>query len=103
MRRRPKTEPRGHGAISAASAYELAKNEMLIEAAGLSLQIQLEADEARRGELEAEYAGVMDELEEFGVGPQDKTLEDPGHYLDKYGDLFLLGLLIQGLGFLTQA
>ena len=136
-------EPRGHGAISAASAYELAKNEMLIEAAGLSLQIQLEADEARRGELEAEYAGVMDELEEFGVGPQDKTVGNPGHYLDEYGEavehfermgypaaadvesagiadrlegalhslqvfstylyLFLLGLLIQGLGFLAQA
>ena len=136
-------EPREHGAISAASAYELARNKLLIEAAGLSLQIQLAADEARRGELEAGYAGVMDELEEFGVGPQDKTVGNPGHYLDEYGEaverfermgypaaadvesagladrlegalhslqvfstslyLFLLGLLIQGLGFLAQA
>ena len=79
-------EPRGHRTISADSAYELARNKLLVKAAGLSLQIQLATDEARRGELEAGYAGVMDELEEFGVGSQDETVGNPGHYLDKYGE-----------------
>ena len=70
--------------ISSGTAYELARNKLLIEAGELTLQIRLATDGEKLKELKTRYDGVLDELEEFGVGPQDETLEDPTRYFDKY-------------------
>lgn len=72
--------------VSSGSAYELARNKLLIKAGELTLQIQLTADEKKLEELMTKYNGVMDELEEFGVGPADKTIENSGYYFDKYDE-----------------
>ena len=65
--------------ISSGSAYELARNKLLIEAGQLALQMRLTADEKRLEELGTEYGGVLEELEELGVGPQDETLENSAY------------------------
>ena len=72
--------------ISSGSAYELARNKLLIKAGELTLQIQLTADEKKLEELMTKYNGVLDELEEFGVGPADKAIENSDYYFDKYDE-----------------
>lgn len=70
--------------ISSGSAYELARNKLLIEAGHLALQMRLTADEKRLEELGTKYGGVLEELEELGVGLQDETLESSAYYFAKY-------------------
>ena len=70
--------------VSSGTAYELARNKLLIEAGELTFQTHLTTDGEKLKELKTRYDGVLDELEEFGVGPQDETLEDPTQYFDKY-------------------
>lgn len=70
--------------ISSGDAYELARNKLLIQASEITVQIHLTNDEQRLDELKIQYDNVLVQLEEFGVGPQDKTVEDPSYYFDKY-------------------
>ncbi len=70
--------------ITAQNAYELARNQLLIEASQLTIQIKLTTDEQQLEELKIQYDEILSQLEEFGVGPQDKTFEDSGYYFNKY-------------------
>ena len=72
--------------ISSGGAYELARNKLLIKLAELVLQIQLTADGKKMEELMTKHDGILDELEEFGVGPADKAIENSGYYFDKYDE-----------------
>ncbi len=70
--------------ITAQSAYELARNELLVEASRISLQIHATNDEQRIEELKIQHDEIFSQLEEFGVGPEDKVHDNPSYYFDKY-------------------
>lgn len=70
--------------ITSEGAYEAARNSLLVELANVTLQAQATDDERRLAELKERYDGLIDELEEYGVGPANETEANPRHYLDKY-------------------
>ena len=70
--------------ITSEGAYEAARNSLLVELSEIVLQIQATDDEERLADLEARYDDVLEELEEYGVGPQNETEANPRYYLDKY-------------------
>lgn len=69
--------------ITSEGEYEAARNRLLVELSEVALQIQATDDEQRLAELRAQHDDLVDELEEYGVGPEDETNADPGRYLDK--------------------
>ena len=73
-----------HDFITSKGAYEAARNSLLAELANVTLQAQATDDEQRLAELKARYDGLIDELEEYGVGPYNETEANPSHYLNKY-------------------
>ena len=73
-----------HDFITSKGAYEAARNSLLAELANVTLQAQATDDEQRLAELKERYDGLIDELEEYGVGPYNETEANPSHYLGKY-------------------
>ena len=70
--------------ITSDGAYEAARNRLLVELSEITLQIRATDDEQRLAELGAQYDDVLEDLEEYGVGPQNETEANPRHYFDKY-------------------
>ena len=64
--------------------YEFGRNNLLIKLSLTTLELKIVSDADIKIKLEEKYNKILKELEEYGVGPEDKTSEDPGYYFDKY-------------------
>ena len=70
--------------ITLQNEYELGRNKLLIKLSLITLELKIISDATTKIKLEEKYNKILKELEEYGVGPEDKTFEDPGYYFDKY-------------------
>ena len=70
--------------ITSDGVYETARNRLLVELSEVILQMQGTNDGLRLTDLAIQYDDLLEELEEYGVGPQNDTEVNPSYYFDKY-------------------
>ena len=69
--------------ITAQSAYELDRNQLMVKSSTISLQCLTTSDGQRKQELTLQHDETWKQLEKFGVEPTDEVFENSDYYFDK--------------------